>query len=160
MAAGRGGAKLSEEALRERLLAKVLIPSDPDECWVWKGAVSASGRAHMQADRRGSYSNASRIAYRVLVGPIPEGQWVLHTCDNALCCNPKHLYLGDHKRNMQDVADRGRQAGERHPSAKLTAEQVDQIRASTERSRVLADRYDISMSHVAHIRKGDYWKER
>lgn len=114
----------------------------------------------MQAARRGSYSNASRIAYRVLVGAIPEGLWVLHTCDNPTCCNPRHLYLGDHAQNMRDKAERGRTAGENHPSAKLTADQAAEIRMSSEPSRVLAERYALSMSHVAHIRKGDFWKER
>ena len=86
--------------------------------------------------------------------------WALHTCDNSLCCNPRHLYQGDHVQNMRDMAERGRMAGERHPASKITAEEAAVIRSSKERSRVLADRYGLSMSHIAHIRKGNFWKER
>ena len=154
---------MSEEIhsdLRRRLLAKVIVPHDPEACWGWTGAVNSHGRAHMQADRRGLWSNASRIAYRVLVGAVPEGLFVLHTCDNPLCCNPRHLYAGTPAQNNADMANRGRSTrGERHPGRKISADDARAIRASTERSRVLADRYGLSMSHIAHIRKGDFWKE-
>lgn len=58
--------------------------------------------------------------------------WGCHTCDNPICFNPDHLFLGDHNANMADRQKKGRtQSGERHNMAKLTADQVARIRQST-----------------------------
>ena len=58
---------------------------------------------------------------------------VLHRCDNRRCCNPEHLFLGTHSDNTLDAVGKGRQflpdnRGERSGLAKLTEEQVQEIR--------------------------------
>ena len=40
---------------------------------------------------------------------ITEEQHVLHKCDNPLCVNPDHLFIGDQKMNMEDMSYKGRQ---------------------------------------------------
>lgn len=70
-----------------------------------------------------------RVAYEIAYGPIPDGLHVLHKCDNPPCCNPEHLFLGSHDDNMKDMAAKKRSPhGEAHPHAKLTAEQVEEIK--------------------------------
>lgn len=65
-----------------------------------------------------SGSRASRDAWTEAYGPIPDGLWVLHHCDNAACCRPTHLYLGDAVQNARDREARGRHAHIRPANAK------------------------------------------
>ena len=53
-------------------------------------------------------SRQSRKAWIRANGPIPDGMCVLHTCDNFLCVNIDHLYLGTYKQNTADMFERGR----------------------------------------------------
>lgn len=73
---------------------------------------------------------ASYTAYN---GPIPEGMYVCHTCDNPWCIEPTHLFLGTHIDNIKDMWAKGRgvhqdTTGERNGQAKLTAKDVLEIR--------------------------------
>lgn len=69
-------------------------------CWEWIGCRSTGGYGKLTyKQKRYSSHRASWIDFN---GQIPDGKCVLHKCDNRLCVNPEHLYLGDHYQNMQD----------------------------------------------------------
>lgn len=51
---------------------------------------------------------ANRFIYSHLIGSIPEGLFVLHSCDNRVCINPKHLFLGTQHDNVMDMWNKGR----------------------------------------------------
>lgn len=51
---------------------------------------------------------AHRVAYEYWIGPIPDGMYVLHTCDTPGCVNPSHLFLGTQADNCQDAVSKGR----------------------------------------------------
>lgn len=54
------------------------------------------------------HASAHRIAWMIVHGGVPEKMFVLHKCDNRLCCNPDHLFLGTHQDNMDDMVSKGR----------------------------------------------------
>lgn len=71
-------------------------------CWKWTGPTDRKGYG------RWGKKVASRHSWELANGPIPEGMWVLHHCDNPPCVNPAHLYLGTNTENVQDRVARGR----------------------------------------------------
>jgi len=58
--------------------------------WLWTGPVDPDGYGRWSLPGEGS-TGAHRAAYRLAVGPIPEGMEVDHTCRVRLCCRPDHL---------------------------------------------------------------------
>jgi hypothetical protein len=156
--------------LADRFWVKVL---KTEGCWYWM--------AHRNRDGYGMFSIRSipkyshRVSWELAYGPIPEGQWVLHKCDNPACVRPDHLFLGDVGINTRDAAAKGRSGphrhprsyardvrGERSPSAKLTAAQVVEIRsryASGDGTlRSLGREYGIHNTTVGRIVKEESWQ--
>ena len=111
-----------------RFMAR-FVRAGADECWLCTGA--AEGHGYVQMRIQGRLTRTNRISYRVFVGPIPDGMFVLHKCDVRRCVNPGHLFLGDREINRQDMITKGRQrgaTGTNNYGAKLTEEQVLVIR--------------------------------
>ena len=54
---------------------------------------------------------AHRLSWIMANGPIQDGLWILHHCDNPPCVNPDHLFLGNRSDNLTDCARKGRVAG-------------------------------------------------
>ncbi len=98
-------------------------------CMIWNGVIDKQtgyGRAYIESQKS---DGAHRVAWMFANGSIPEGLWVLHRCDNKICVNPDHLFLGTNQDNIADKVSKGRQSkGETHGHAKLSAEEVRSIR--------------------------------
>jgi hypothetical protein len=76
---------------------------------------------------------AHRFIYEKVIGPVPEGRWVLHSCDVRGCVNPHHLFLGDAEANSWDMVVKDRHGrGERQKIAKITDADVVRIRELAE----------------------------
>jgi hypothetical protein len=114
-----------------------------------------------QFRRNGKNVRAHRAAYCEHFGvslESIEGQVVRHKCDNPACINPDHLELGSPADNSKDMTDRGRSLSkEKHPRAKLTNAQVEEIRIRYVRyskdsgSVALANEYGVSSKQVRDI---------
>lgn len=140
------------------------------DCWLWVGYRKCGPKnptPYGYLGWKGRLSRAHRVAFELTHNEIPEGMMVLHTCDNTLCCNPSHLYLGDHAQNMKDMVDRNRRKGKcmgaLNGRAKLTQEQAAEIRSlyasgalSQER---LGTRYGVSQFAISAIVRNKRYKE-
>lgn len=153
------GRPYTDDQARNAMLSKVC---ERGLCWEWTGANKGNGYGHT------SRGPAHRRIYELFVGAIPNGLDVCHRCDNRACVNPDHLFLGTRLENMQDCKRKGRTArgsalgnrkGENGSAAKLTWESVYQIRASSEPSKVLAQKYGVTNDNINRIRRNDTWKE-
>jgi hypothetical protein len=122
-------------------------------CREFTGCVQSNGYARATVNRVTDY--AHRHIYRLTTGPIPEGLDVCHECDNRKCIEPKHLFLGTRKQNMEDAVSKGRQArGDMLPHTKIT-ESAEQGIALMARSGALykdvATAFGICRQHAGQI---------
>ncbi len=140
------------------------------ECWPWIGSVN-KGKRNKEPYGRLEINGKGYYAHRVVFSLCNPGlidlnapddphepKFVLHECDNTLCCNPRHLYLGDHDDNMRDKVIRGRAkiwgSSVLSPRAKLNTDQVRRIRKihaeGLSISEICAE-YKLSRSCIDHV---------
>lgn len=137
-----------------------------DECWNWTGATvtakrnSISGRPYRWGvmSYKGKTYKASRVCWALNRWPITT-EHVLHQCDNPLCVNPAHLFLGTPADNVADMDRKGRRvsaprAGVAHPNAKLTEEQVEIARRHVGPATPLARLFGCTPEQIRNIRRG------
>ena len=95
----------AEMTPEERIKTNIDIDNDSN-CWNWMGAKACHGYGAITYNNK--CQRVHRLSYVTFVGAIPDNLSVLHKCDNKLCCNPEHLFLGTQKDNMQDMYKKGR----------------------------------------------------
>jgi hypothetical protein len=147
---------------------------DGDACLVWPfGKISTGYGATLVL---GKMRTVHRLAWEIVKGPIPEGLFVLHHCDNRPCFRVDHLFLGTNADNIRDRVNKGRfvkgsrvhkqplrglAVGERHPFSKLTDESVQEIRrrfhAGETYSQLLRE-YPVRRQSLMAVVKRHTWK--
>lgn len=151
------------DLVEERFWDKVDKHSD-DLCWEWTGVKDRKGYGQIKIE--GKTKLAHRISYEIVNGTIPEGidyhgVCVCHKCDNRLCVNPGHLFLGSQKDNLRDMIKKGRRvntAGSHNGNVKLTESQVLLIREDRRSGVVIASDYGVSRSQISNIKNRHQWK--
>jgi hypothetical protein len=125
-------------------------------CSNWPKGTTPDGYGSVRF--KGETWRANRLAYTLTKGVIPEGMGVLHKCDNKLCINPDHLYLGTQKDNVKDLMERG-QIG----TSKLKREEVVSILKShfidKKSGAYLSRLYKVSQAAISAITKGRHYPD-
>lgn len=138
-----------------------IIKDELSGCWNWTGVIVRGG--YGQYRHAGKMVYAHRFAYEREFGAIPGGLFVCHSCDNPKCCNPAHLFLGNHADNMRDKVSKDRQSrqqGALNPSAKLREKDVLEILEFRELGMPitrLAKAYGVTKQTISQICSGQKW---
>lgn len=136
-------------------------------CWIWERCVNEHGYGDFRTV--GRHDKAHRVAWTILIGPIPEGAFVLHRCDNPPCVNPTHLFLGDQAANIKDMRAKNRHRnkvfkGEDNGFSKLTWDTVRKIRELFKTGRytltALGSKFDTCRQNVRRIVSNKSWLEQ
>jgi hypothetical protein len=148
-----------------------------NDCWEWQGTRLRRGYGHTWYN--GRTMGAHRASWLIHNGPIPANMEVCHHCDNPPCVNPHHLYIATHAQNMADASARGRirtappkvhgaythpesrVRGARNGQAKLTTEQVAEIRTlysnGQHSQRQLAQQFNVGKGTIWRIVTNQSW---
>jgi hypothetical protein len=149
-----------------RFWSHVVKHSDPSQCWGWAGSTSQAGYAlivHM-----GQSILAHRLAWEIHFGPIPEGMFVCHKCDNPPCCNPHNLFLGTRSENSLDMHHKGRARvakGAANGHALLSDDDVQKIRrlyafrVPGRTAKAIAKIYGVSSGAIFDVVNGRTWSD-
>jgi hypothetical protein len=140
-----------------------VITDDSGACWIWQGSVNrTTGYGQYRCPRRGTIVTAHRWMYQ-FQNPdqlLTHKDFVMHTCDVKHCVNPTHLVLGDHKANMRDRDNKGRNPGNPYGrKGKLTASAIKDIRSSKIPKIQLARKHQVPVTTIYKILKGKLYSK-
>jgi len=132
-------------------------------CWQWTGPTD--GRYGTIGFRGNRSAKAHRVSYVINIGEIPDGCHVCHKCDNTLCVNPDHLFIGNHTTNMRDMMSKGRgnkPFGIKCGASKLSDNEVIEIRNKYQTGlysqRKLSKTFKVSQSTIWNVVNNRQWR--
>ena len=161
----------THEPVETRFWARV---AQGEGCWLWTGERNARGYGRFYPRWKAQYY-AHRYSWELHNGPIPDGLYVCHRCDNPSCVRPDHLFLGTQRTNIQDALAKGRLArtvdfcenngarmrGSGNPMATLSEADVRAIRERYKAGGItqsqLAAEYGVSRPHISIVVRRIVW---
>lgn len=153
--------------LAQRFWPKVDMTAGPNGCWLWTAHRTPNGYGQIGAGARNrGLLYAHRVSFELNHGPLTDGMFVCHSCDNPPCVNPGHLFLGTPEDNSHDARAKGRLrpprlSGELAAPAVLTERQVVQIIDRRERGELLRNlsaEFGVTETTISNIATGKTWR--
>ena len=142
--------------LSSELLYRMVSVNKETGCHEWIGKPNHNGYGRIGANGKDYLSH--RVSYELHVGKIPEGLAVCHKCDNRLCINPDHLFLGTLSDNHADMVKKGRNPrGEKQWLSKLNDDYVRVIRLLKWSDAETAKLFGVCRTAITHVRSGKNW---
>lgn len=127
-------------------------------CWLWTGS-SVAGYGNIKINKETWLVH--RISYWIYYNVDPKEFEVCHSCNNPICVNPSHLFLGTHSDNMKHASESGhfQRKGNLHPGSKLSEKQACEIidLKGTVSSSQLAKHYNVSSGLIRAIQNRRAW---
>lgn len=154
------------ERIQPRLVTR------PTGCMEWQGATTKGyGCIRVKVDGKWKTLVAHRLAYEASKGRALGRLQACHSCDNPICCNPRHIFGGTAKMNVKDAIAKGRflngsqrfGQGSRHLGSRLNEQQVVEIRRQAKEIGVpssihVARKFGVSATTINRIVNRQAWK--
>lgn len=148
----------------QKFVSLIKFPANLNECWEWVGGFRVRNYGGMK------FKGEIWLAHRLSLlfsgrDPREDGKCACHNCDNPICVNPAHLFIGTREDNMRDMANKGRAnkpSGENNWRASIKSETVLNIRKDYTIGGMtyqqLANKYNTTYNVVYPIVRGISWK--
>ncbi len=138
-------------------------------CWSWSGQLNKQGYPLMSCSYKMGTLFGHRASFMIYKGKITKGLHICHSCDNPICTNPDHLWVGTAKDNNDDMTLKGRRKftkppihlGSKNPASKLDEDKVKEIKKmlnSGLKCQYIADIYKVSYKIVNRIKHNHTWR--
>lgn len=140
---------------------KIIKGDDVNDCWGWLGAKGVNNYSIFKI--KYERYRASRVSYFLEYGIDPENLDVCHTCDNPICINPKHLFLGTRLDNMKDASLKNRMCkGGDNIKSKLKESDIPKIKEIYSKGGIsqlkLSKQFSVSQAIIARVISSKLWK--
>lgn len=149
---GIGGFRTKINHSTKEIGYNYFVIKNENGCWGWSGSIMNKGYGCFSVHYKSML--AHRVSYEIHKGECA-GKFVCHTCDNPICTNPEHLFLGTQLENMTDCIEKGR-----HGRSKLKIKDVIEIKKMLQdglRNQEIASKYGVVRKAISRIRSGSTW---
>ena len=137
------------------------------DCWEWRGGISNHGYGSFTMCQVKYGAHKLSWIWVNKNKEVPAGMHICHACDNKICVNPAHLWLGTPQQNMQDMADKNRghfsdKKGEKSYVNKFTEKEIlgiwNDLYDNEHTFKELSEKHKVSLAHLSNIASGKNWK--
>ncbi len=144
---------IKDEWLFYKFWNRVNIKDNIEECWNWQTFLSIDGYGYFRYYDRTMGSH--RLAYILSKGEIPENKIVMHLCNNPMCCNPKHLKLGNNRENLEYALKCGKIS--RTKLNEIDIKNIHELYKNGKKQWEIAELYKIDQGNLSRILNGERW---